>query len=139
MTAPPNRDRQAERREATRKEIVEAAWEIARRDGLGAVTLREVATMIGMRSPSLYSHFESKNAIYDAMFGDAWTVFLQEATARVAVLPDAPREALLAITEHFFDFSVADLARYQLMNQRSIPGFEPSERSYAPSLEVVAK
>jgi hypothetical protein len=27
------------------------------------VTLREVAASIGMRSPSLYSHFDSKNAI----------------------------------------------------------------------------
>ena len=26
----------------------------------------------------------------------------------------------------FFDFAVADLARHQLMNQRTIPGFEPS-------------
>ena len=72
MSALPNRDRRAERREATRREILDAAWEIARRDGLSAVTLREVAASIGMRSPSLYSHFDSKNAIFDAMFADAW-------------------------------------------------------------------
>lgn len=44
---------------------------------------------------------------------------------------------MLKITEHFFDFSVADLARYQLMNQRSIPGFVPSQAAYAPSVEVM--
>jgi AcrR family transcriptional regulator len=135
MSAAPNRDRQAERREATRREIVDAAWEIARRDGLGAVTLREVAAMIGMRSPSLYSHFDSKNAIYDAMFGQAWTLYLAEMRERP--LPAAPREALLAIAEHFFGFSIADVARYQLLNQRSIPGFVPSEAAYAPSVEVI--
>lgn len=138
MSVLPNRDRQAERREATRREIVDAAWEIARRDGLAAVTLREVAAMIGMRSPSLYSHFDSKNAIYDAMFGQAWTVFLAEAEASFDHLPEAPREALLSIASHFFDFSTADLARYQLMNQRSIPGFVPSEAAYAPSVEVMS-
>lgn len=138
MSVLPNRDRQAERREATRREIVEAAWEIARRDGLAAVTLREVAAMIGMRSPSLYSHFDSKNAIYDAMFGQAWTTFLAEAESNFERLPDAPREALLSVANHFFDFSVADVARYQLMNQRSIPGFVPSEAAYAPSVEVMA-
>lgn len=137
MSVAPNRDRQAERREATRREIVDAAWEIARRDGLAAVTLREVAAMIGMRSPSLYSHFDSKNAIYDAMFGQAWTLFLAEQREHLDRLPEAPREALLKIVEHFFDFSVADLARYQLMNQRSIPGFVPSEAAYAPSVEVM--
>jgi AcrR family transcriptional regulator len=138
MSVLPNRDRQAERREATRREIVDAAWEIARRDGLGAVTLREVAAMIGMRSPSLYSHFDSKNAIYDAMFGQAWTLFLAEAEANFDRLPEAPREALLSVASHFFDFSIADLARYQLMNQRSIPGFVPSEAAYAPSVQVIA-
>jgi AcrR family transcriptional regulator len=135
MSAAPDRDGQAERREATRREIVDAAWEIARRDGLAAVTLHEVAAMIGMRSPSLYSHFDSKNAIYDAMFGQAWTLFLAEMRERE--LPAAPREAILAIAEHFYRFSLADVARYQLMNQLAVPGFTPSEASYAPSVEVM--
>lgn len=135
MSAAPNRDGQAERREATRRKIVDAAWEIARRDGLAAVTLREVAAMIGMRSPSLYSHFDSKNAIYDAMSGQAWTLFLDE--MRQQDLPAAPREALLAIAEHFFAFSITDVARYQLLNQRSVPGFVPSEAACAPSVEVI--
>ncbi|MET9627295.1 TetR/AcrR family transcriptional regulator [Lentzea sp. NPDC006480] len=137
MSAVPNRDRQAERREATRREIVDAAWEIARRDGLAAVTLREVAAMIGMRSPSLYSHFDSKNAIYDAMFGQAWTLFLAEMKENLALLPEAPREAVLTIAEQFYAFSLVNVARYQLMNQHAIPGFTPSEASYAPSLEVM--
>jgi AcrR family transcriptional regulator len=72
MSALPNRDRRAGRHEATRREILDAAWEIARQEGLSAITLREVAGRIGMRSPSLYSHFDSKNAIYDAMFAQAW-------------------------------------------------------------------
>jgi hypothetical protein len=55
MVVLPNRDRKAERREATRREILDTAWEIARRDSLAAVTLREVAQRIGMRSPSLYT------------------------------------------------------------------------------------
>lgn len=137
MSVLPNRDRQAERREATRREIVDAAWEIARRDGLGAVTLREVAAMIGMRSPSLYSHFDSKNAIYDAMFGQAWALYLAEMREHHARLPEPPREAVLAIAEHFFAFSLADAARYQLLNQHAVPGFTPSETAYAPSVEVI--
>jgi hypothetical protein len=36
----------------------------------------------------------------------------------------------------FFDFAVANPARHQLMNQRTIPGFEPSPESYAPALRV---
>jgi len=134
MSALPNRDRRAERREATRREILDAAWQIARQEGLSAVTLREVAGRIGMRSPSLYSHFDSKNAIYDAMFAEAWG----ELSDVFDTLPPpaAGRRALLAVAEAFFDFAVADLARYQLMNQRTIPGFRPSEEAYAASTAV---
>lgn len=139
MSVLPNRDRQAERREATRREIVEAAWEIARAEGLSSVTLREVAARVGMRSPSLYTHFASKNAIYDAMFGEAWSEFLQLTLERTASLPKSPRAALLAMSEAFFDFAVADLARFQLMNQRVIPDFQPSPESYAPSVATLER
>jgi AcrR family transcriptional regulator len=134
MSALPNRDRRAERREATRREILDAAWQIARQEGLSAVTLREVAGRIGMRSPSLYSHFDSKNAIYDAMFAEAWGELSDVFDALPP--PAAGRGALLAVAETFFDFAVADLARYQLMNQRTIPGFRPSEEAYAASTAV---
>ena len=76
MLVTPNRDRNAERREATRREILAAAWDVARENGLAQLTLREVALRVGMRAPSLYTHFASKNAIYDAMFADAWTAYL---------------------------------------------------------------
>lgn len=37
----------------------------------------------------------------------------------------------------FFDFAVANPARHQLLNQRTIPGFEPSPESYAPAVRVL--
>jgi len=132
MSALPNRDRRAERRAATRREILDAAWEIARQEGLSAVTLREVAARIGMRSPSLYSHFDSKNAIYDGMFAQAWGELCDVFDAMSPLSPG--RRGMLAVAEAFFGFAVADLARYQLMNQRTIPGFRPSEEAYAASI-----
>jgi AcrR family transcriptional regulator len=136
MVALPNRDRRAERREATRREILDAAWEIARRDGLSGLTLREVAARIGMRSPSLYSHFDSKNAIYDGMFAQAWTELSAVFDTVDTDTAKTPRRALLALAEAFFDFATADLARYQLMNQRTIPDFRPTEESYRASIAV---
>lgn len=134
MTALPNRDRRAERREATRREILDAAWEIARRDGISAVTLREIAERIGMRPPSLYSHFDSKNAVYDAMFAESWRQAIDVVSA--IEYPDSPRAALLAEAEAFFDFATSDLARNQLMNQRVIHDFEPSKEAYAVAVEA---
>ena len=90
-----------------------------------------------MRAPSLYTHFESKNAIYDAMFGQAWSDFEQVALAELAELPQAPRAAIRRAARVFFDFAVANPARHQLMNQRPIPGFVPSADSYAPAVRVL--
>jgi AcrR family transcriptional regulator len=136
----PTRNRLAERREASRREIVTAAWSIAREDGLAAVTLREVAARVGMRAPSLYTHFESRNAIFDAMFAQAWRECLEQ---MIATLPDTKelslREFLKWNTRAFFQFCVSDIARFQLMNQRTIPGFEPSPESYAPSVEALER
>jgi AcrR family transcriptional regulator len=137
MSVTPIRDRQAERREATRREIVDAAWEIAKRDGLAAVTLREVAARVGMQSPSLYTHFASKNAIYDAMFGQAWAEYLQVCRNLEPSIPKPARRALLYMVSTFVDFALADQARFQLMNHRMVIDFEPTPESYAPSLEVM--
>src|ERR1700722_11351367 len=119
MVAIPNRDRRAEYREGTRQEILEAGWEIARQQGLAAITLRAVATIVGMQAPSLYTHFPSKNAIYDAMFGQAWADYEHETDASLSKRrPRGARAALKTAARTFFDFSASDLARYQLMNQR---------------------
>ena len=139
MLGNPNRDRRTERREAIRAEILEAAWQVAREKGLAGVTLREVATRVGMQPPSLYSHFASKNAIYDAMFAQAWSEYEQAYLAASGDSPASPRERLLRRSLVFFDFAVADLARTQLMNQRTIPGFEPSDEAFAPSVRVVER
>jgi len=132
----PRRDRIAERRAATRAEILEAAWELAQQHGLAEFTLRDLAERVGMRAPSLYSHFASKHAIYDAMFGQAWSDFERVALVEFAELPQAPRAASRRVARVFFDFAVANPARHQLMNQRPIPGFVPSAEAYAPSVRV---
>lgn len=105
--------------------------------GIAGITLRDIARRVGMQAPSLYGHFASKNAIYDAMFGQAWSEYEQVAEADHDGLPDDPRAAVHVMARTFFDFAVADLPRYQLMNQRTIPGFEPSPEAYAPAVRVL--
>jgi AcrR family transcriptional regulator len=133
----PNRDRIAERRAATRREIIDAAWDVAREQGLAQLTLRDIAERVGMKAPSLYSHVDSKNAIYDAMFAQAWTECREVMLAMEAHCPPDLRGALQMYARTFFDFSVSDLTRFQLMNQRTIPGFEPSPEAYSPAVLVI--
>ena len=133
----PNTDRRTRRRSQTRREILDAAWEVARAAGLTGLTLRDVAARVGMRAPSLYSHFDSKHAIYDAMFGEAWTAYEEAVTPGRADLPADPRRTAHLVARGFFEFAVAEPVRYQLMNQRLIPGFEPSAENYAPAVRIL--
>jgi len=123
-----NRDRRAERREATKAEIVEAAWELARADGLASISLRDIARAVGMQAPSLYGYFGSKHEIYDAMFADGAQQFAD--AEPWDELNGEPLHDLRRIVHYVVRFCAADLARYQLLFQRPIPGFEPSAASY---------
>jgi AcrR family transcriptional regulator len=133
VSVTPTRDRRSERHEATRAEILEAAWELAREQGLAAVSLRDLGKKVGMRAQSLYSYFDSKHAIYDAMFARGVADFLER--TRQLGSSGNPRDDVRAAARMFFGFCVEDPARYQLLFQRTIPGFEPSPESFAPSVE----
>ena len=128
-------DRRARRHDATRREILDAAWRLARERGLTGWTLRELADAVGMRAPSLYVYFDGKDAIYDAMFADGYQQFLDRIDS--LVLPAEPVEALRRAAHEFVDFYVADPARSQLLFLRVVPGFTPSEASYALAVGVL--
>src|SRR4051812_24172176 len=126
MVVEPMRDRRAERREATKAEILDAAWEMVRAEGLAALSLRDLARRVGMQAPSLYSYFASKHAIYDAMFAQGYTAFVERS---VPPLTGDDLHDLQAGMHSFVKFCTDDPVRYQLMFQRTIPGFTPSEAS----------
>lgn len=125
------------RRRVTREQILEAGWKLARAQGLTGWTMRELATAVGIRAPSLYAHFASKHEIYDAMFADGYRAFIARADA--VELPSDPREAARAAARTFVEFAVADPARLNLLFLRVIPGFAPTAASYALAEEVYAR
>jgi AcrR family transcriptional regulator len=51
----------------TRQRIVEAAAALVDAEGLDAVSVRRLATELGVRGPSLYNHFATKAEILDAV------------------------------------------------------------------------
>jgi AcrR family transcriptional regulator len=129
----PTRDRRAERREATTAEILDAAWDLVRTEGLAGLAMRDLARRVGMQAPSLYSYFASKHAIYDAMFAQGVRAYLEEEALVVAT--GDPLADLQRGVRFFVDFCTQDPVRYQLMFQRTIPGFEPSPETFALAIE----
>jgi len=88
-------------------------------------------------TPSLYAYFDSKHALYDAMFADGNRQLLERVDA--LKLPREPRAAVKAFMRTFVEFAVEDEARCALLFQRPIPGFEPSSESYGYAQAVLAR
>lgn len=117
--------------------IVATAWDLARAHGIGGLSLHALAREVGIRQPSLYAYFESKHALYDAMFDDGNRQLLERLDA--LELPGDRRAAVKAFMRAFVDFAVEDPARSQLLFQRPIPGFEPSAESYEHAQAVLSR
>ena len=123
------------RRQSAREAIVDAAWDLVHEEGLAALSLRDLASRAGITTPTVYTYFDSKHAIYDAMFGRAATELADWMAKPVEVTE--PAAVLVEIAHRFVAFCTNDGARYQLLFQRTIPEFEPSVESYAPAVRAL--
>ena len=54
----------------TKQEILEASLDLFSRQGFEATAISQIANAVGIRKASLYSHFENKQAILDAIVKD---------------------------------------------------------------------
>ncbi len=114
---------------------MDAAWVLVHAEGLASLSLRELARRAGITTPTVYAYFDSKDAIYDAMFGRAATEFVDWVTEPLEARE--PEEVLMLRAHRFVEFCTGDVARYQLLFQRTIPNFEPSPESYAPAVRAL--
>src|SRR5690348_6084950 len=125
-------DVRSRKRARMREEILVAAWDLARRDGVATLSLRELAARLGMRAPSLYTYFSSKNDLLAAMFAQG----MQEMAEQMQLAPQG-RDAHQTFRNRARAFVYAaaeDPVRYDLLFQRPIPDFTPSPESLAIGL-----
>ena len=61
----------------TKQEILEAALDLFSVQGFEATSLSQIADAVGIRMASLYSHFENKQAILDALVRDVLDRYAQ--------------------------------------------------------------
>jgi AcrR family transcriptional regulator len=138
MTAPVRIDRRQRRRLETIEEIVDVAVEVMTEYGVGGLSLGEVARRMGMRTPSLYVYFDSKNAVYDAVFARGWRAIF-DAMAAVhgrQEVTDLPAY-LLEVSSTFIRWTIEHPASAQLMMWRPVPGYEPSPDAFAAAVDML--
>jgi AcrR family transcriptional regulator len=87
------RARRPEQKEQRREAILAAAADLARRDGVRAVTLSEIARAVGIHKSALLRYFETREQIFLELTGREWRAWQEAMTAVLASLapgePDA--------------------------------------------------
>jgi AcrR family transcriptional regulator len=79
----------------TRGRILEVALELFAREGFAGASIRRIAWEVGITESAIYAHFESKRAIYDALFAEAGPhVVLDVLGSEEELAGDSPEELL---------------------------------------------
>lgn len=95
------RDRERRQRKAA---ILQAARDIAAREGWQAATIRRVADALELSTPTIYEHFDSKDAILAELVHDGYRQCLTVLrSARTSI--DDPQLALIRMGRAYWDFA----------------------------------
>jgi AcrR family transcriptional regulator len=130
-----NRDRNREEMKAT---ILDAARAVMREEGVAALNLQEVARRVGVRAPSLYEYFPGKAGIYDALFRMGVRMYAEHSkmySQTSLSFWDRSRASL----EQYMTFAQEYPELYQLIFERPVPGFVPSEESMIESRQLLER
>ena len=125
-------ERRQRNREEMKNAILEAARQVMREEGVAALNLQEVARRVGVRAPSLYEYFPGKMAIYDALFRMGVRL-LGERMNHSHESTDPLWARAQAVLENYMTFAQEYPELYQLVQERPVPGFIPSEESMQES------
>ncbi len=127
-----------QRRQAALREVLDAAWALMEREGVAALSLRELSGRLEIRPQSLAHYFPTKAALLDALFRDGFVALA--ARLQDGVRPGAdPADALTAAVSTILVFCASSPARYHLMLQRTVPGFTPTPESHAVALGALSQ
>jgi AcrR family transcriptional regulator len=137
-TTPHRTSRRQQKYEDTIEEILVIARKMMQTDGVGALSFNAIARQLGMRPPSLYTYFDSKNAIYDELFRRGFEEFDRCMSSRPEI-GGAFAANMRSAMESYMRFAQENQDLYQIMFQRPIPDFVPSERSMAVSWAALQK
>jgi AcrR family transcriptional regulator len=109
-----------------RRAVLEAAWTLVKEHGLKELTLREVARKIGVTHAAPYHHFPNREALLDAMAGQAFGE-LDAAMVEAKSGIDDPGERTFRLGCAYVDFARARPERVEVMFRR--PGGGPVDQA----------
>ena len=115
------------KQEDTKKKILDKALELFAAQGYDSVSVGEIAQAVGIKAPSLYNHYPSKQAIFDAIVEatakqyeadtDKVDIHVQNSTQDVPDVTERTETALFEKVKQIFEYSLHNetISRFRKM------------------------
>lgn len=104
------------KQEDTKQRILEKALDLFSSNGYDSVSVGEIAKAVGIKAPSLYNHFASKQAIFDAIVESTAAqyerdtgkidIHVQNAAQDFPVFSEISEDMLVEKVQQIFDYSL---------------------------------
>ena len=107
------------KQEDTKQKILDKALALFSSQGYDAVSVGEIAQAVGIKAPSLYNHFPSKQAIFDALVESVAAQYTRDTDQISIHVQNAPQDipVFTAITEDALFDKVRQIFEYSLHNE----------------------
>jgi len=116
--------------EEAKANILAAASELFLEGGVKSLSVRAIATRAGISTIGIYSHFQGKHGILDALYIEGFELVTQSMTLAETGL--SPRDAIMRASGQYLDMAEGHAAHYRLIFGERDASFVPS-----PEAEIV--
>ena len=104
------------KQEDTKQRILDQALELFSAKGYDSVSVGEIAKAVGIKAPSLYNHFPSKQAIFDAIV-ESTAVQYESDTDKIDIHVQDVQKDITETTEDALFEKVRQIFEYSLHNE----------------------
>lgn len=125
------------KQEDTKRKILDTALELFAARGYDAVSVGEIAAAVGIKAPSLYNHYRSKQAIFDAIVESTAAqyetdtgkldIHVQNAAQDIPGLTGISEEALFEKLRLIFEYSLHNETVSRFRRMMTIEQFRSPE------------
>jgi len=107
-------ERKQRKRDEVKNDIIYTAWDMVKKDGWQALSIRKIAEAIEYSVPVIYDHFENKEAIL-LEFGKKGFRKLGDKIEFARDQYPNPADQINAIADAYWEFALNNVELYQLM------------------------
>lgn len=124
--------------------LIRAGVEILAGQGVGGLSLRQVALRAGVSHAAPYAHFADKQSLIAAISTDGFRRLYEKLAAAAHANSADPRQQLLETANAYLEFAAEDPAHFKVMfsgileQEKDYPEFvEASQKNYELVVEIV--